>query len=138
MKSQESVRLNEQYQGKVNWHLWGLIFPERQWGTIEKIIQPMGMREYFSHDNARMRTYRWGEDGIAGISDDHQHLCFHYYVEWKRPYIKGKAFGLTGNEVNCGEDVKELYYYLDATPYTFFISNIYINIRSMPIRINGW
>lgn len=127
MKSQESARLNEHYQGKANWHLWGPYLSERQWGTVREDYSAHGNAwEYFSHDHARMRTYRWGEDGIAGISDDQQHLCFSLAM-WngKDPILKERLFGLTGNEGNHGEDVKELYYYLDATPTHSYLKHLY-------------
>jgi hypothetical protein len=114
----EVQRLAEKNAGKQNWHSWGPYLSERQWGTVREDYSPGGTAwDYFPHDHARSRAYRWGEDGIAGISDDHQRLCL-ALVFWngKDPILKERHFGLTNSEGNHGEDVKELYYYLDATP----------------------
>jgi hypothetical protein len=94
------------------------ISPERAWGTVREDYSEHGTAwEYLSHDHARSRAYRWNEDGIAGISDRRQTLCFALAL-WngKDPILKERMFGLTGNQGNHGEDVKELYYYLDSTP----------------------
>ncbi|MEP7323927.1 MAG: glucosidase [Saprospiraceae bacterium] len=127
MESQESKRLADQYTGKASWSQWGPYLSERQWGTVREDYSEHGNAwEYFSHDQARSRTYRWGEDGIAGISDDHQHICFALAM-WngKDPILKERLYGLTGNEGNHGEDVKELYYYLDATPTHSYLKHLY-------------
>src|SRR5690242_6084836 len=100
------------------WRKWGAYLAERQWGTVREDYSPGGTAwEYFPHDHARSRAYRWGEDGIAGISDDKQNLCLSLAL-WngKDPILKERLFGLTNGEGNHGEDVKEIYYYLDAMP----------------------
>jgi hypothetical protein len=102
----------------VPWRQWGPYLSERQWGTVREDYSSNGNAwDYFSHDQARSRAYHWGEDGLAGLSDDHQRLCF-ALVLWngKDPILKERPFGLTNSEGNHGEDVKEYYYYLDSTP----------------------
>jgi len=114
----ESERLEEANSGRAHWRHWGPYLSERQWGTVREDYSPNGTAwDYFSHDQARSRAYRWGEDGIAGLSDDDQCLCLALAL-WngKDPILKERFFGLTNGEGNHGEDVKELYYYLDATP----------------------
>ncbi|MBI3718658.1 MAG: glucosidase [Sphingobacteriales bacterium] len=109
------------------WKRWGPYLSERQWGTVREDYSEHGEAwDYFPHDHARSRVYRWGEDGIAGISDDQQHICFALAL-WngKDPIIKERLFGLTGNEGNHGEDVKELYYYLDSTPTHSYMKHLY-------------
>lgn len=109
------------------WRIWGPYLSERQWGTVREDYSASGNAwEYFPHDHARSRVYRWGEDGIAGISDDMQRLCFALAL-WngKDPILKERLFGLTGNEGNHGEDVKELYYYLDNTPSHSYMKHLY-------------
>ena len=106
---------------------WGPYLSERQWGTVREDYSEHGEAwDYFPHDHARSRVYRWGEDGIAGISDDQQHICFALAL-WngKDPILKERMFGLTGNEGNHGEDVKELYYYLDNTPTHSYMKHLY-------------
>src|SRR6059036_3581065 len=101
-----------------NWKSWGPYLSERQWGTVrEDYSQDGNAWDYFSHDQARSRAYRWGEDGLAGISDDQQYLCFALAL-WngQDPILKERLFGLTNSEGNHGEDVKEYYFYLDSTP----------------------
>ena len=123
----EQVRLTEQYAGQKDWLHWGPYLSERQWGTVREDYSPHGNAwEYFSHDHARSRAYRWGEDGIAGISDEKQRLCFAIAL-WngKDAILKERLFGLTGNEGNHGEDVKELYYYLDNTPTHSYMKHLY-------------
>jgi hypothetical protein len=113
----EQQRLNEAKIGRQDWKRWGPYLSERQWGTVREDYSPHGNAwEYLPHDHARSRAYRWGEDGIAGISDDQQRLCLSLAL-WngKDPILKERLFGLTNSEGNHGEDVKELYYYLDAT-----------------------
>src|SRR5258708_10360282 len=110
-----------------NWKLWGPYLSERQWGTVREDYSPHGNAwEYLPHDHARSRAYRWGEDGIAGISDDHQRLCLSLAL-WngKDPILKERIFGLTNSEGNHGEDAKELYYYLDATPTHSYLKMLY-------------
>jgi hypothetical protein len=114
----EQKRLAETRIGAAHWKRWGPYLTERQWGTVREDYSPYGNAwEYVSHDAARSKAYRWGEEGIAGISDDNQHLCFAVAL-WngRDPILKERLFGLTGNEGNHGEDVKEVYYYLDSTP----------------------
>src|SRR5919106_2446250 len=123
----ERARLAEDARGEVRWKLWGPYLSERQWGTVREDYSPYGNAwDYFSHDQARSRAYRWGEDGIAGISDDSQRLCLALGL-WngKDPILKERLFGLTNGEGNHSEDVKELYYYLDATPTHSYLKCLY-------------
>src|SRR5579871_5452771 len=118
METTEQRRLNETRESGVPWKKWGPYLSERQWGTVREDYSHDGNAwDYFTHDQARSRAYRWGEDGLAGISDDEQRLCFAVAL-WngKDPILKERLFGLTNREGNHGEDVKECYYYLDATP----------------------
>jgi len=118
----EEQRLND-----PKWKKWGPYLSERQWGTVREDYSEHGNAwDYFPHDHARSRVYRWGEDGIAGISDDMQRICFAIAL-WngKDPILKERLFGLTGNEGNHGEDVKELYYYLDSTPTHSYMKHLY-------------
>jgi hypothetical protein len=110
-----------------DWRRWGPYLSERQWGTVREDYSPGGTAwEYFPHDHARSRAYRWGEDGIAGICDDRQRLCFAVAL-WngQDPILKERFFGLTNSEGNHGEDVKELYWYLDATPSHSYLKMLY-------------
>jgi Glycosyl hydrolase family 63 C-terminal domain len=123
----EAERLEEGNSGRAHWRRWGPYLSERQWGTVREDYSPNGTAwDYLSHDQARSRAYRWGEDGIAGLSDDHQRLCLALAL-WNRkdPILKERIFGLTNNEGNHGEDVKELYYYLDATPTHSYLKMLY-------------
>ena len=123
----EQQRLDEQYAGQKDWLHWGPYLSERQWGTVREDYSPHGDAwEYFPHDHARSRAYRWGEDGIAGISDDKQRLCFGITL-WNGhdPILKERLFGLSNAEGNHGEDVKELYYYLDNTPTHSYMKHLY-------------
>jgi hypothetical protein len=123
----EHRRLIEDAEGRARWKFWGPYLSERQWGTVREDYSPYGTAwDYFSHDMARSRAYRWGEDGIAGISDDQQRLCLALAL-WngRDPILKERLFGLTGGEGNHGEDVKELYYYLDATPSQSYLKYLY-------------
>jgi len=116
--SREHVRLREARDGTAPWRKWGPYLSERQWGTVREDYSEGGTAwDYFPHDHARSRAYRWGEDGLAGLCDEEQRLCFALTV-WNGadPILKERAFGLTNNEGNHGEDVKEYYFYLDATP----------------------
>jgi hypothetical protein len=125
--SVEKQRLADHNAGKDKWHFWGPYLAERQWGTVREDYSPGGTAwEYFPHDHARSRAYRWGEDGIGGISDDKQNLCLALAL-WngKDPILKERLFGLTNAEGNHGEDVKELYYYLDATPTHSYLKMLY-------------
>ncbi|MEO7312926.1 MAG: glucosidase [Chitinophagaceae bacterium] len=123
----EQNRLNEYHHGKKNWLQWGCYLSERQWGTVREDYSPGGDAwNYFPHHEATSRVYRWGEDGIAGISDEHQYLCFALTM-WngKDPILKERLFGLTNGEGNHGEDVKELYYYLENTPTHSYMKYLY-------------
>src|SRR6516162_807818 len=123
----EQVRLNEASLQKAPWKKWGPYLSERQWGTVREDYSENGNAwDYFSHDQARSRAYRWGEDGLAGISDDGQRLCFALAL-WngKDPIIKERLFGLTNSEGNHGEDVKEYYFYLDSTPTHSYMKYLY-------------
>ena len=114
----EDRRLEEARTRKNHWKRWGPYLSERQWGTVREDYSENGTAwEFFPHDHARSRAYRWGEDGIAGISDRHQYVCLGLAM-WngKDPILKERLFGLTGNQGNHGEDVKECYFYLDSTP----------------------
>ena len=116
--SEEGRRLERAYTGDEPWLRWGPYLSERQWGTVREDYSPYGNAwDYFPHDHARSRAYRWGEDGLAGISDDRQRLCFALAL-WNGadPILKERMFGLTNSEGNHGEDVKEYYFYLDNTP----------------------
>jgi hypothetical protein len=123
----EKQRLAEDRAGHQNWKRWGPYLSERQWGTVREDYSPFGNAwEYFPHDHARSRTYRWGEDGLTGFSDDQQRLCLGLAL-WngRDPILKERLFGLTNGEGNHGEDVKELYYYLDATPTHSYLKMLY-------------
>jgi len=123
----EEKRLREAREAKAPWKLWGPYLSERQWGTVREDYSPHGTAwDYLSHDHARSRAYRWGEDGIAGVSDEMQRLCLSLAV-WngRDPILKERIFGLTNSEGNHGEDVKELYYYLDATPTHSYLKMLY-------------
>jgi hypothetical protein len=123
----EKKRLAEEHAGTKPWTRWGPYLSERQWGTVREDYSPGGTAwEYFPHDHARSRAYRWGEDGLAGFSDRQQHLCFAVAL-WngRDPILKERLFGLTNNEGNHGEDVKEIYYYLDATPTNSYLKMLY-------------
>ena len=127
MAGVEQVRLEEAKSGVKAWKLWGPYLSERQWGTVREDYSPNGDAwNYFTHDQARSKAYKWGEDGIAGISDDHQHLCFALAL-WngKDPILKERLFGLTNAEGNHGEDVKEYYFYLDSTPTHSYMKYLY-------------
>jgi hypothetical protein len=123
----EEQRLEQNRMGKVNWYKWGPYLSERQWGTVREDYSSDGNAwNYFPHDHARSRAYRWGEDGLGGISDDHNLLCFALAL-WngKDPILKERLFGLTNNEGNHGEDVKEYYFYLDSTPTHSYMKYLY-------------
>jgi hypothetical protein len=118
----EADRLEEAHQGRP-WRQWGPYLSERQWGTVREDYSDDGDAwNYFTHDEARSRVYRWGEDGLAGFSDDHQHLCLALAL-WNGadPIVKERLFGLTNAEGNHGEDVKEYYFYVDATPTSSYL-----------------
>jgi len=125
--TKEESRLQQARQGTSDWKKWGPYLSERQWGTVrEDYSQDGNAWDYFSHDQARSRAYHWGEDGLAGISDDRQRLCFSISL-WngKDPILKERCFGLTNSESNHGEDVKEYYFYLDSTPTHSYMKYLY-------------
>jgi hypothetical protein len=125
--STENKRLEEAADSKTPWRKWGPYLSERQWGTVREDYSESGDAwNYFTHDQARSRAYRWGEDGLAGISDDKQQLCFALAL-WngKDSIIKERLFGLTNSEGNHGEDVKEYYFYLDSTPTHSYMKYLY-------------
>ncbi|HKD61350.1 MAG TPA: hypothetical protein VKB47_12890 [Terracidiphilus sp.] len=123
----EQKRLNDAREKGVPWKKWGPYLSERQWGTVREDYSKDGNAwDYFSHDQARSRAYRWGEDGIAGYCDDHQLLCFGLAL-WngRDPILKERMFGLTNSESNHGEDVKEYYFYVDSTPTHSYMKYLY-------------
>ncbi|PYR35244.1 MAG: glucosidase, partial [Acidobacteria bacterium] len=125
--SAERNRLEAARSTDIAWRKWGPYLSERQWGTVREDYSVDGNAwEYFSHDQARSRAYRWGEDGLAGISDDHQRLCLALAL-WNGhdPILKERLFGLTNGEGNHGEDVKEYYFYLDSTPTHSYMKWLY-------------
>jgi hypothetical protein len=126
-QSAEQKRLDEARRRFIPWKKWGPYLSERQWGTVREDYSDNGDAwQYFSHDQARSRAYHWGEDGIAGISDDKQRLCFAVALWNSRdPILKERLFGLTNAEGNHGEDVKEYYFYLDSTPTHSYMKHLY-------------
>jgi Glycosyl hydrolase family 63 C-terminal domain len=125
--TREEQRLDEARKRTRHWKRWGPYLSERAWGTVREDYSPYGSAwDYFPHDHARSRAYRWNEDGIAGISDRHQNICFAIAL-WngRDPILKERLFGLTGNEGNHGEDVKEYYFYLDSTPTHSYMKYLY-------------
>src|SRR2546423_9953121 len=127
IQTTEDHRLEEARIRKKHWKRWGPYLSERQWGTVREDYSPGGTAwEFFPHDHARSRAYRWGEDGIGGISDRHQMICFAVAL-WngRDAILKERLFGLSGNEGNHGEDVKEQYFYLDSTPTHSYMRMLY-------------
>lgn len=127
MNTAEHLRLDEAREGHVDWKKWGPYLSERQWGTVREDYSENGDAwNFFTHDHARARAYRWGEDGLGGISDDTQRLCFAVAL-WngKDPILKERLFGLTNSEGNHGEDVKEYYFYVDSTPTHSYMKFLY-------------
>src|SRR5438034_11571503 len=125
--TQEELRLQEDRVRKANWKRWGPYLSERQWGTVREDYSAFGTAwEYLPHDHARSRAYRWGEDGMGGLCDEEQRVCFAVAL-WngKDPILKERAFGLSGREGNHGEDVKEYYFYLDSTPTHSYMKYLY-------------
>lgn len=123
----EDQRLKQSRIGEVDWYKWGPYLSERQWGTVREDYSTDGNAwSYFPHDHARSRAYRWGEDGLGGITDNHNLLCFALAL-WngKDPILKERLFGLTNSEGNHGEDVKEYYFYLDSTPTHSYMKYLY-------------
>ena len=126
-RTAEEKRLEEARRENAPWKRWGPYLSERQWGTVREDYSEDGNAwDYFSHDQARSRAYHWGEDGLAGFSDDKQHLCFALAL-WngRDPILKERLFGLTNSEANHGEDVKEYYFYLDSTPTHSYMKYLY-------------
>jgi hypothetical protein len=126
-RNPEVLRLQEVRDAKIPWRKWGPYLSERQWGTVrEDYSQDGNAWDYFSHDQSRSRAYHWGEDGLAGISDEKQQLCFSVAL-WngKDPILKERLFGLTNSESNHGEDVKEYYFYLDSSPTHSYMKYLY-------------
>src|SRR5436190_551399 len=123
----EQKRLNAAREGGVPWKKWGPYLSERQWGTVREDYSGDGNAwAYLSHDQSRSRAYRWGEDGIGGISDEGQRLCFALALWNERdPILKERLFGLTNSEGNHGEDVKEYYFYVDSTPTHSYMKYLY-------------
>src|SRR2546423_10816801 len=123
----EERRLEENNRRSQRWHLWGPYLSERQWGTVREDYSATGEAwDYFPHDHARSRTYRWGEDGIGGLSDFKQRLCFAFaFWNERDPILKERFFGLTGPQGNHGEDVKELFFFEDNTPSHSYMRMIY-------------
>jgi len=125
--TREEIRLSDSAARTEHWKRWGPYLSERAWGTVREDYSPYGNAwESFPHDHARSRVYRWNEDGLAGISDRHQYICFALAL-WNEqdPILKERLFGLTGNEGNHGEDVKEYYFYLDSTPTHSYMKYLY-------------
>src|ERR1700736_2622134 len=125
--AEEQRRLKESAEKLVPWKKWGPYLSERQWGTVREDYSSNGDAwNFFTHDQARSRAYHWGEDGIAGISDGKQRLCFALAL-WngKDAILKERLFGLTNSEGNHGEDVKEYYFYLDSTPTHSYMKYLY-------------
>jgi hypothetical protein len=125
--TEEETRLQEAIAHQAHWRRWGSYLSDRAWGTVREDYSADGTAwDYFTHDQARSRAYRWGEDGLLGISDNHQRLCLAIAL-WngEDPILKERLFGLTGNEGNHGEDVKEYYFYLDNTPTHSYMKALY-------------
>jgi hypothetical protein len=123
----EQTRLQEAREGTLQWKKWGPYLSERQWGTVREDYSTTGDAwNFFTHDHARSRAYRWGEDGLGGICDEKQRLCFALAL-WngRDPILKERLFGLTNSEGNHGEDVKEYYFYLDSTPTHSYMKYLY-------------
>ncbi len=127
MASIEHNRLQEAHENGQAWYRWGPYLSERQWGTVREDYSPEGNAwDFLPHDQARSHAYRWGEDGLLGISDDQQRLCFALAL-WNEadPILKERLFGLTNSEGNHGEDVKEYYFFLDNTPTHSYMKALY-------------
>src|SRR4030042_323348 len=125
--NEEIKRLDAAREKNIPWKKWGPYLSERQWGTVREDYSEGGDAwNFFTHDQARSRAYRWGEDGLAGLSDDKQRLCFALAL-WngRDPILKERLFGVTNSEGNHGEDVKEYYFYLDSTPTHSYLKFLY-------------
>src|SRR2546425_11597109 len=123
----EALRLAQDSSRERTWKRWGPYLSERQWGTVREDYSEQGtVWDYFPHDHARSRAYRWGEDGLLGITDRECRLCFALSL-WngRDPILKERLFGLGGTEGNHGEDVKEYYFYLDSTPTHSYMKALY-------------
>src|SRR3954471_21734035 len=126
-RTAEELRLNQSEDRTTHWKRWGPYLAERAWGTVREDYSANGTAwEYFPHNEARSRAYRWNEDGLGGICDRHQYICFALAM-WngKDPILKERLFGLTGNQGNHGEDCKEYYFYLDSTPTHSYMKYLY-------------
>ena len=125
--SAEHTRLQEDKENKKHWKKWGPYLTDRQWGTVREDYSADGAAwENVTHDHARSKAYRWGEEGIAGISDHRQIICMAWaFWNGKDPFLKERFFGLTGNQGNHGEDVKEVYFYEDSTPTHSYMKMLY-------------
>ena len=123
----EKQRLSATLRKEQNWRRWGPYVAERAWGTVREDYSPDGNAwNYFPFEHSHLRAYRWGEDGLAGICDHHQRLCFAFaFWNGRDPILKERLFGLNGEQGNHGEDVKELYYYLDSTPTHSYMKCLY-------------
>jgi hypothetical protein len=127
MSSAEQHRLQDAHENGQAWYRWGPYLSERQWGTVREDYSPGGTAwDFLPHDQARSHAYRWGEDGLLGMSDDRQLLCFALAL-WNEadPILKERLFGLTNSEGNHGEDVKEYYFFLDNTPTHSYMKALY-------------
>ena len=127
MTRAEELRLAQDDRRERHWKRWGPYLSERQWGTVREDYSATGETwEYFTHDHSRSRAYRWGEDGLLGITDRECRLCFSVAL-WngRDPILKERLFGLTGHEGNHSEDVKECYYYVDNTPTHSYMKYLY-------------
>src|SRR5689334_2831354 len=125
--TKEEIRLQQSRERRAHWKRWGPYLSERSWGTVREDYSHHGTAwDFLPHDDARSKAYRWGEDGIGGISDRHQVICFALSM-WngRDPILKERIFGLTGAEGNHGEDVKEYYFYLDSTPTHSYMKFLY-------------
>ncbi|WP_313933694.1 MULTISPECIES: hypothetical protein [unclassified Phormidium] len=123
----EHQRLKATHESQTPWQKWGPYLSDRQWGTVREDYSATGSAwDYFSHQQSHARAYRWGEDGLGGICDDQQQLCFALAL-WNGndPVLKERLFGLTGSQGNHGEDVKEYYFYLDGTPTHSYLKFLY-------------
>src|ERR1700755_1710860 len=128
MPTKEQERLREPHEGHIGaWRRWGPYLSERSWGTVREDYSANGTAwDYFPHDHARSRAYRWNEDGIAGISDRHQEICFAIAL-WNGhdPILKERLYGVTGAEGNHGHDAKDIYYYLETSPTHSYLKFLY-------------
>ena len=126
-RTAEQQRLKEAHQLRQPWYRWGPYLSERQWGTVREDYSPGGAAwDFLPHDQARSQAYRWGEDGLLGISDEECRLCFALAL-WNEadPILKERLFGLTNSQGNHGEDVKEYYFFLDNTPTHSYMKALY-------------